>query len=1559
MITKKLLLNCFFFFALISFAKAQTNTWTGAVNNNWNTSGNWSLGIVPTAAHDAVIPTGFTVNLNVGATINSLQVQGTSVFNWSNQLSIAGASSFGSNSTINWNSNNLTGGGTLTNQGTLTLIGAGTKSIIGFTTLNNEGTLILQSGGDLYINDGVVNNQTSGIIDVQGLFSDISYSGAGSHILNNAGLIQSSSIFVFYAELNNTGTLNVQSGEFRLQSLNKNFIGGTYHVAAGAKLQINGPTTCSGMLTGTLDGALEWNNILTVAPATTAIFNFSGSTGVQWTSSNLTGGGTLINQSVLNLTTAGTKSVIGNTTLNNEGTITLQNGGDFNINDGIVNNQSSGVIDIQANASEISYSGGSSQILNNAGLIRRSTTTGIANIYAVVNNTGTINVESGTLRLLGLAKNLTGGVYNVAAAAELEWAGPINCSGTLTGLLEGPIDWRGEVFIAPATTATFNFSGASQVLWSSSNLRGGGTLVNLSNLNLTSTASKSILDNTTINNTGTLQITDAGDLFITDGILNNLMGGTVSLEAAFGNITYSGGSLHDFNNMGTLRNATPTGYAIIDVVLNNTGTINVETSELRLQALNKNLTDGVYNVLPGANFFWNGPITCEGTLTGTLDGPITWGNQVTVAPGTSATFDFSGTVGVNWTASILTGGGNLTNLGVMNLTSSVTKSIIGDTTFNNEGIINIASNGDLFITQGVLNNQATGTIDFQDNFGDFSFSGGTSHIFNNAGVLIKTAGTNASNLYVETTNTGTIEVASGTLLFSGPNTLNNTASGIIKGIGTIDLPAPADFVNNGTFAPGASPGTLSVIGDFESTASSVLDVELNGYTPNTEYDVLAITGNAILEGNVNISMGFEGFINDTFTVATTTGTITTCNLLAPNTPVHNGIEYEFSTDCSTNPNQLVLTIIQKTDIAPPTVVTQDITVYLDPTGNVSITPAQIDNGTTDNVSTPANLAYMLDVTSFSCADIGDNTVTLTVTDEAGNSANASATVTVLGTDTTYTGGVWDNGAPNAGSNAIITGLYDTASEGSINTCTCEVDASGNLTIAANDYLFSANNITVNGNLFIAHQGSVVQEYDFAQVIKTGTIQVEVITPDLASRDFMVMGSPMTAETRNDVFASAFLVLNHNTLNFVPNPDVAIQFPMAENFADDNYDNWNPYSGSINPGEGYIVRPQAGYGQPGGIFTMTHQLGTLNNGMVHFSILYNTPGPTPADNRNASPNVLANPYASALDADAFLTANPLFNEVYFWEHLTPPSPSLPGAGSMNFSMEDISMYNLMGGTAAAADPSGIDTQPNGVIATGQGFGIKATGAGTAVFNNSMRLTSGNTTLRNPLNKDRIWLKVQSTAYPLQSNCLIGFSEITTEGIDAGYDSNRLATVLSIYSSIEGEQVELGIQSRELFEESIMIPIGFSSLLNEVTSYKISLSNIDSDLLSNTTIYLFDRYLNELTLLTDEAYGFESGPGNFPDRFQLLFEPESVLGTSSASFSEIKVFPNPTQKNIFLTGITGEAQLHLLDPLGRKVLESQTRDTGNVREITLPDLPSGLYTLLIETDTTKQVKKIMIR
>ena len=81
-----------------------------------------------------------------------------------------------------------------------------------------------------------------------------------------------------------------------------------------------------------------------------------------------------------------------------------------------------------------------------------------------------------------------------------------------------------------------------------------------------------------------------------------------------------------------------------------------------------------------------------------------------------------------------------------------------------------------------------------------------------------------------------------------------------------------------------------------------------------------------------------------------------------------------------------------TDDEAPVVACQPITVDLDgASGTVSITAADIDNGSTDN----CGIASMsLDVSSFDCSMVGDNTVTLTVVDNAGNSASCTAVVTV-------------------------------------------------------------------------------------------------------------------------------------------------------------------------------------------------------------------------------------------------------------------------------------------------------------------------------------------------------------------------------------------------------------------------------------------------------------------------------------------------------------------------------------------------------------------------------------
>ena len=94
---------------------------------------------------------------------------------------------------------------------------------------------------------------------------------------------------------------------------------------------------------------------------------------------------------------------------------------------------------------------------------------------------------------------------------------------------------------------------------------------------------------------------------------------------------------------------------------------------------------------------------------------------------------------------------------------------------------------------------------------------------------------------------------------------------------------------------------------------------------------------------------------------------------------------------NTDTASAVVTIVGTTG---PVVVTQDITVELDATsGTVSIATTDIENGSTDNCSTNADLTA-LNQTDFDCTHLGANTVTLTVTDEAGNSTDGTAVVTV-------------------------------------------------------------------------------------------------------------------------------------------------------------------------------------------------------------------------------------------------------------------------------------------------------------------------------------------------------------------------------------------------------------------------------------------------------------------------------------------------------------------------------------------------------------------------------------
>lgn len=85
------------------------------------------------------------------------------------------------------------------------------------------------------------------------------------------------------------------------------------------------------------------------------------------------------------------------------------------------------------------------------------------------------------------------------------------------------------------------------------------------------------------------------------------------------------------------------------------------------------------------------------------------------------------------------------------------------------------------------------------------------------------------------------------------------------------------------------------------------------------------------------------------------------------------------------------TIVSVVDYIAPTMVCRPVTLNLNANGQAVLTPAQVNNGSVDNC-TLSNLT--LNQTQFSCAQVGNNVVTLTGTDQSGNTSQCTAVITL-------------------------------------------------------------------------------------------------------------------------------------------------------------------------------------------------------------------------------------------------------------------------------------------------------------------------------------------------------------------------------------------------------------------------------------------------------------------------------------------------------------------------------------------------------------------------------------
>jgi len=539
--------------------------------------------------------------------------------------------------------------------------------------------------------------------------------------------------------------------------------------------------------------------------------------------------------------------------------------------------------------------------------------------------------------------------------------------------------------------------------------------------------------------------------------------------------------------------------------------------------------------------------------------------------------------------------------------------------------------------------------------------------------------------------------------------------------------------------------------------------------------------------------------------------------------------------------------------------------------------------------------------------------------------------------TTYSAGVWSSGLPNVLKKAIFASSYTFS--GNLTACSCQVNAAVNVTVDPGFSLVLENGLDVlgTGTLTFKNNASLVQINDDA--VNTGSITYIRTTTPIRSTDYTYWSSPVSPQT---------------LFNVSPQTD------PNKFFARDAVANqWVQVSSAtvMERGVGYIIRgPLTAPYTPTTFNTYTASFfGVPNNGLITLS-------PAVALGKNY---LIGNPYPSAINAVAFLQANPFIGALYFWTHNTAITNNA-------YTTDDYATFNLTGGVGTGSPaPSGAtgganDAIPNGKIASGQGFFASAVGTIAEnvyfKFNDSMRMiggavidnsqffkmetntkTSSKTTSESSVEKHRIWLNFTNSEGAFKQT-LVAYLAGATNGYDYQYDG--LAFNANKYVNFYSVNLDktLTIQGRALpFEITDQVPLGYKSTIAGV--FEIGIAQVEGDLV-NHPVFLEDKTTNTIHNLKNKPYSFSTTIGTFNDRFVLRYTHKSAntadLGIDKTNKLVLVSVKNHQAKiNSFDQNIE---KVIVYDLLGRQLYE---KENINSNVFNFPDFSLTEQFLIVKT------------
>lgn len=545
--------------------------------------------------------------------------------------------------------------------------------------------------------------------------------------------------------------------------------------------------------------------------------------------------------------------------------------------------------------------------------------------------------------------------------------------------------------------------------------------------------------------------------------------------------------------------------------------------------------------------------------------------------------------------------------------------------------------------------------------------------------------------------------------------------------------------------------------------------------------------------------------------------------------------------------------------------------------------------------------------------------------------------------TTFNGAVWSS-EPTLDKLGIITA--PTASpiniDENIELCSCEVSSGTNVVVDEGFVLKLQDRLVVSptGSLTFNNNSSLVQINDGAN--NSGSINyLRQTTVVRKAVDYTYWSSPVAGQN--------LLAVSPNTnqgrfWSFTPGGTWFVETPSTK---------------IMDIGKGYIIRAPdffPGMNPPSSVFEATFT-GQPNNGNLSVGVA-------------GTFNLIGNPYPSAIDAIEFLEANQsvLNGTIYFWTHNTAirdaQGAANEGTGDLVYIQDDYASFNRTGGVATApatTDPdlaSGNPRIPTGKIAAGQSFfasRLAGSSGTTVLFNNSMRLGVGNSSLdnsqffrttgtskkENESSRNRIWLNVTNKQKAFKQ-ILVGYLNGATNDFDPAFDgaTYNANTIINFYSMLGTRR--LSIQGRALpFDTADIVPLGYNAFIDG--EFSISIDNVDG-LFSSQAVYLEDKQSNTVHNLKTGPYTFQTVKGAFNDRFVLRYT-DRTLSVDDLELKDAQVVLSVKNKQLKVTS-TAETikDVYIYDLLGKLIFVKKNIGTA---EFLVSNLASSEQVLIVKT------------